>query len=1010
MALTLPGVLGRVFTAATNLFQTSQIASETYTSRVVLGDGTTNQGDGTEDLTGTAFYSGEPSQPDFYIRSRPGRMAMLLRGESNAGIRNILQIEDYLGFTIFSLANAGGIYLNDNLRVAFGTFTGFNFWVDIYGNMQLGSALNIFAHAGPPGNILSWPDAVGEQFQRARGSAQGTWTATNAAYSAQSVNNEAGYAPSGYQYVRRWTASAAGNIVATTGNGGPLTSTGIYGYPCPPSTFVAAQIKTLSATVARSKQLGLVFYNAAGTAIGSPTTGSAATDNVGNALAVGTYTTLAVQAVSPAGTAYCALQLTITGAAGSGEAHFDSCAGIWVGLTSSSVTAWSPPQNYRQDAFCPGAYPVTGCTGSGVSPIVISMSAGHAIQVGDTVTTTGIGGNTNANQAGVAVTARSTTSVTIAGTGNAAYTSGGSVQMNYSAQGLYDGAYAGDVYIRADGPANVVQRFYTNAVSALPSGQNWVSDPRIFAQPSRINWYGGNHLQQGNPSDPDYVLPLVATGMMHNDPPDSVNRGFLTPVGSWNLLSDASNAQAFGGQAAFTQAVRKKSSGAPYVSKDGMFVFYYGLWDLANDGTGGGSGEMSQLNGTTGSTGGTGSITHTLRDMISHARASNILPYTNAAFTFANTTGASASGVVQYAFSGGGPGVGGTMWQMPTVGNSFTFTVPADFAGGAVTISLIPGVGSFGGVLTWTGTLFTTGGIANPGTFSTSNITGVGSGARARACIRFTGLTSAHAGLTIIGTVSSLDSGGQVQLDCAYIEGQYPNLVAVCGMPQLPTNTGYVNLGGAGSYWNGNSGSTGNTDVATLNTNIQAMVAQFDSNCFYVDMNSALQAQASYFASDSCTLNALGVHAMAQQLVTAIEAQLPLVNFRNVNHDYHDTTIAPVGGPFSKQGLLQVTTGVSRFYADDYYYLSNVRASVNTAPQGASIIVDVFKNGSTIFTTTGNRATITAGTFTATSSPPDLLFVQPGDYLTVNVAQVGTGVNPGADLTVNVLGRKIPIP
>jgi hypothetical protein len=189
------------------------------------------------------------------------------------------------------------------------------------------------------------------------------------------------------------------------------------------------------------------------------------------------------------------------------------------------------------------------------------------------------------------------------------------------------------------------------------------------------------------------------------------------------------------------------------------------------------------------------------------------------------------------------------------------------------------------------------------------------------------------------------------------------------------------------------------------------LVSEFDSNLFYVDSNGICQQQASFWASDSCTISALGVQALAQQFSTAVQTQLPLINFRDVNHDYHDTTVVPVGGPFSRQGLLQVTTGVSRFYADDYYYLSGVRASVNTAPQGASIIVDVFKNGSTIFTTTGNRPTITAGTFTASSAaPPDLLFVQPGDYLTVNIAQVGTGVNPGADLTVNVLGRKIPIP
>jgi hypothetical protein len=116
--------------------------------------------------------------------------------------------------------------------------------------------------------------------------------------------------------------------------------------------------------------------------------------------------------------------------------------------------------------------------------------------------------------------------------------------------------------------------------------------------------------------------------------------------------------------------------------------------------------------------------------------------------------------------------------------------------------------------------------------------------------------------------------------------------------------------------------------------------------------------------------------------------------------------LVPIGGAFSRQGLLAVTTGTSRLYIDDSWTVLQVRASVNTPPQGASIIVDVFKNGSTIFTTTGNRPAIAAGANTAVSAAaPDIPSLVPGDYLTVNIVQVGTGVNPGADLTVNVLGR-----
>lgn len=912
MGLTLPGVLGRIFAAASSLFQSSQIAAETWPSYVIMGDGRVRVSDGSEDTTsGTLVYT----DPTVYIRARPNKLGLVLRGENGGSIRNILEIQDFFGAPIWSVLNAGGMYLNDNLKVAFSANGPNNIFGDIYGHLQLGAQSAIRISAGPPGNIMSFTDATGELFQRARSAQQGSWTATNATWSG--FDSGAGLAPSGFRYSRAWTSVAAGNIVATTG-------TGTSGYPIPPNTYIAAIIKTRAATVARSKTLGLLFYNAVGTVIGSAVVGAAAADSTSG------WTTYTVQALSPSNTAFCALQETITGTAAAGEVHYSACAGIWIGLVSSQVTAWNAPFVYRTDAF----------------------------------------GGVNAT-------------------------------------GLNDGANVGDVFIRADGPPNVVQRFWTNAAAGKPWQQNWVSDPRLTSSPSRVNWYGGNYLQQGQVADPDYVLPSVALGMLHNDPPDSVNRGVIAAPPAFNLLNDAANAQAFGGLAGFLQAVRKKTGGAPYVSKDGMFCFFYGLWDLACTTSGGGSGMMSQLNGYSATPGGaTSAIINTLRDIIVHARASVILPYTNAAFSL---SGNLTSGAVQYAFSGGGPGAGGTFaYWTTTTGASFTFTIPADFAGTAVSIGLLGAAGAFGGTVTWTGTLFSTGGITNPGPTSVSNVVPVTT--RGRVVVRFKGLSSANAGQTIIGTITAVDASGSVCLDCAYLEGPYPNLVAVFGSPKLATAAAYATLAGAGSYWNSNAGATGDADVATLNASLQSLVAEFDTSCFYVDTDGAMQKQASLFAADGCTLNAFGVHAMASQYINALQAQLPLISFRNVNHDYHDTSVIPVGTPFSRPGLLSPTTGVSRFYADDYYYLTSVRASVGTAPAGASLIVDVLKNGSTIFTTSGNRPAIAPGAFTAVSAaPPDLLFLVPGDYLTVNIAQTGSAV-PGADLTVNVLGRKIPIP
>jgi hypothetical protein len=65
--------------------------------------------------------------------------------------------------------------------------------------------------------------------------------------------------------------------------------------------------------------------------------------------------------------------------------------------------------------------------------------------------------------------------------------------------------------------------------------------------------------------------------------------------------------------------------------------------------------------------------------------------------------------------------------------------------------------------------------------------------------------------------------------------------------------------------------------------------------------------------------------------------------------------------------------------------------------------VDVKKGGTTIFTTQANRPTITAGGNTATGVP-DVTAWNAGEYLTVDISQVGS-TTAGANLTVTVVGN-----
>lgn len=106
--------------------------------------------------------------------------------------------------------------------------------------------------------------------------------------------------------------------------------------------------------------------------------------------------------------------------------------------------------------------------------------------------------------------------------------------------------------------------------------------------------------------------------------------------------------------------------------------------------------------------------------------------------------------------------------------------------------------------------------------------------------------------------------------------------------------------------------------------------------------------------------------------------------------------------PYSKTGTLTVSAGTIRYRFPWAATILGVTAAVNTAPTGSSLICDVNKNGTTIFTTQANRPTIAAsGTATTTEPTPDVTAMATGDYLTVDIDQIGSSV-AGADLTVIV--------
>lgn len=108
---------------------------------------------------------------------------------------------------------------------------------------------------------------------------------------------------------------------------------------------------------------------------------------------------------------------------------------------------------------------------------------------------------------------------------------------------------------------------------------------------------------------------------------------------------------------------------------------------------------------------------------------------------------------------------------------------------------------------------------------------------------------------------------------------------------------------------------------------------------------------------------------------------------------------------FTASGTLTVRTGVSRLYLEGNYTFDTCRASVGTAPTGAAVIVDVLKNGTTIYTTQSARPQIAVSTNSANGNSPAISTFVSGDYITVNIAQIGSTV-AGADLVVTLRLRR----
>lgn len=110
---------------------------------------------------------------------------------------------------------------------------------------------------------------------------------------------------------------------------------------------------------------------------------------------------------------------------------------------------------------------------------------------------------------------------------------------------------------------------------------------------------------------------------------------------------------------------------------------------------------------------------------------------------------------------------------------------------------------------------------------------------------------------------------------------------------------------------------------------------------------------------------------------------------------------------FTNQGPLFVQGGVTELpISGGTFSFASIAARVGTAPTGNAAILDINKNGASVFVGPTDRPTILAGTKLAVVGSWSGVSLQDGDWLTVDIDQIGS-VIPGSNLVVTIRLRKI---
>ena len=137
-----------------------------------------------------------------------------------------------------------------------------------------------------------------------------------------------------------------------------------------------------------------------------------------------------------------------------------------------------------------------------------------------------------------------------------------------------------------------------------------------------------------------------------------------------------------------------------------------------------------------------------------------------------------------------------------------------------------------------------------------------------------------------------------------------------------------------------------------------------------------------------------------EQITDFRDENAPLLNeeLRNIRSGRATRTI----NWFISGAVAASTEQQGRFYLPVGGTITYSRIHAKTAPAGSALIVDINKNGTSIWaTTTGKRLQIADAASTGTQDFFDTNTVARGDYITLDVDQVGSGT-AGSNVTVTL--------